>query len=532
MLQRIISYSLILIFFSLHFNALSNPKIDSLQKLLARQKEDSSKVKTLWKLCILSRKDSFEKALDYGNKALNLARKLNAEKAISNSYFILGETYADNGDFKQGILMLQKAIESTKDSSIQSKAMNSLANAYQNSGNLNESYVWNKKCLELAEKINNQPLVASSLGNLGTTYLFLSQPSKALDYYLQARKIFEEIRDNNGLSVCYSNIGVIYEGMNDFEKAMEYNQKSLALDLKSGSMDGLAASYGNMAILFYKQRKFKESYEAHSKSLYYYKKINYKLEAAREMVNIYNLHFTLYDSIYSGKEQENNYKALMDSLKALMPTLIEANDKTFGTILLSTLAGIQIKLKNYDKAENNIELGLKFANEINAKNRELEFYQLLVLLYTKKGDYKKALELQHKYTELYKTYTDLNLAAEISGKDMLFSFNKKVLADSLKNEADKKLKDEEIKNGQLKLNQEKMIKYSLFGGFSIVLIFSILLFKRFKITTKQKAVIEEQKKMVEEKQQAIVDSINYAKRIQKAFMSNEKYIDKKLKDLM
>jgi phosphoserine phosphatase RsbU/P len=41
--------------------------------------------------------------------------------------------------------------------------------------------------------------------------------------------------------------------------------------------------------------------------------------------------------------------------------------------------------------------------------------------------------------------------------------------------------------------------------------------------------LQHQKKLLQEKQNEIVDSIKYAKRIQKASMPNEKYIDKKLK---
>jgi tetratricopeptide (TPR) repeat protein len=497
-------------------------KIDSLQKVLANQKEDSSKVKTLWNLSVLSRSGSNEAAMTYAVKALELARQINFERAIGASYFLLGETYSQHGDFTHGIEMFQKAIDASKDTIIIVRSMNGIANAYQYSGNLNESYIWNTKCLALAQRSGIKAMIASSLGNIGSTYLFLSQTGKALDYYLQARTIFEELGNYLGLSACYANIGVIYDGMNDLDKAMEYNQKSLEIDLKTGKIDGLAANYGNIAILYNKKKKYKEAYEAHRKSLSYYKKINYKLESAREMLNIYNLHYTLYDSIYTGKEKEKNYKALMDSLRELMPTLIQANDKAFGTILLSTLAGIQIRLKSFDKAVNNLNLGLQFAKEIKAKNRELEFYDLFVFLYNKKKDFKKALQYQQKYTEEYKKYKEAMIAEDVQGKEMLFSFNKKVMADSLKNDAEKKLKDEEIKTGQLKLQQEKIIEYALFGGLAIVLVFSFLLFKRFKITSKQKEIIEEQKKLVERKQKEVLDSIHYAKRIQIAQIPTEK----------
>jgi hypothetical protein len=57
------------------------------------------------------------------------------------------------------------------------------------------------------------------------------------------------------------------------------------------------------------------------------------------------------------------------------------------------------------------------------------------------------------------------------------------------------------------------------------------MFNRFKVTQKQKSIIEhqkeiveEQKKIVEEKQKEVLDSITYARRIQMAQIPSEKRV--------
>ena len=72
----------------------------------------------------------------------------------------------------------------------------------------------------------------------------------------------------------------------------------------------------------------------------------------------------------------------------------------------------------------------------------------------------------------------------------------------------------------------------------LVLIFSMFLFNRFRVTQKQKKVIEEQKVEVDtayeklhEKNKEVIDSINYASRIQRALITSERYIQKNLKKL-
>lgn len=52
-----------------------------------------------------------------------------------------------------------------------------------------------------------------------------------------------------------------------------------------------------------------------------------------------------------------------------------------------------------------------------------------------------------------------------------------------------------------------------------------------KFTEMQKKLIEEQKRIVEDKQKGIIDSIRYARRIQRSLLPTEKYLDKQLNQL-
>jgi Ca2+/Na+ antiporter len=65
----------------------------------------------------------------------------------------------------------------------------------------------------------------------------------------------------------------------------------------------------------------------------------------------------------------------------------------------------------------------------------------------------------------------------------------------------------------------------------LVLIFAIYVYKSFKERQRVNIEITLQKQIIEEKQNEIVDSIHYAKRIQTALITSEKYIDKNLNRL-
>jgi serine phosphatase RsbU (regulator of sigma subunit) len=75
----------------------------------------------------------------------------------------------------------------------------------------------------------------------------------------------------------------------------------------------------------------------------------------------------------------------------------------------------------------------------------------------------------------------------------------------------------------------------LIAGLLLVLVFAVFMFNRFKITQKQKHLIEikeketqQQKILIEDKQKEIVDSINYAQRIQKALLAGDSLLQNSL----
>jgi serine phosphatase RsbU (regulator of sigma subunit) len=84
-------------------------------------------------------------------------------------------------------------------------------------------------------------------------------------------------------------------------------------------------------------------------------------------------------------------------------------------------------------------------------------------------------------------------------------------------------KNHEIERQTMQNSRQKL--FSVFVALVLLLVaaFSLALYNRFKLTKKQKATIEE-------KQKEIVDSINYARRIQHALMATEDQLKTRLTD--
>ena len=79
--------------------------------------------------------------------------------------------------------------------------------------------------------------------------------------------------------------------------------------------------------------------------------------------------------------------------------------------------------------------------------------------------------------------------------------------------------------------RQKIIMLSVIAVLILVLIFSIFIYRSFLQKKKANKEILYQKNIIEEKQKEILDSIYYARRIQRALITSEKYIARNLKEM-
>ncbi len=68
---------------------------------------------------------------------------------------------------------------------------------------------------------------ASMNSTLGTCYYFKADFSIAIEYYLKALKIDEEISNKKGIAADMGNVGMVYFNQSNYTKALEYYLKAL-----------------------------------------------------------------------------------------------------------------------------------------------------------------------------------------------------------------------------------------------------------------------------------------------------------------
>ena len=113
---------------------------------------------------------------------------------------------------------------------------------------------------------------------------------------------------------------------------------------------------------------------------------------------------------------------------------------------------------------------------------------------------------------------------------MTFDFEKKEAIAEAEHKSE--LKNQNVISEE-KSRKQSIITWTVVFGLLLVLVFAGYIFRSLRITRKQKRIIEVQKSqvehqklLVEEHQKEIIDSITYARRIQRSLLPSEKYIEK------
>jgi tetratricopeptide (TPR) repeat protein len=198
------------------------------------------------------------------------------------------------------------------------------------------------------------------------------------------------------------------------------------------------------------------------------------------------------------------------------------NDKAGIAKSYICIGSIYTTNKNHSEAISYYSKALALAKEIGIANEIRESARLLYKSYKVTGNRDLALSMYELATEMRDSIEKMDYKKEIFRQEFKFIYDKKAEADSIKSNQAKVIAAAKIaaQNAQLEKRQAQLY-YLIFGAF-ILLTFVFIMYNRFKITKRQKLIIEKQKHLVVEQNKEILDSINYAKRIQSAYLPDER----------
>jgi serine phosphatase RsbU (regulator of sigma subunit) len=415
---------------------------------------------------------------------------------------------------------LYQITTSSQNDTIRAEAHMKIGMELSSIGSYDESFEHHQNALELYKKANNSIGISKSLNSLGVVSRGKGDYSTAMDYYFESLKICEKGENKKGQAIALSNIGVVYMRQKDFDKALDYFNKALVIDKETKNLVGEAYDYGNIAIL-YSNLKQKDS-------ALYYNRMGEKmlLEAGDEkaLIQTYNVIGGLF-------LEENQFDSALFYYDLGLKIANKLNLKE--QQVLSSVSTAQVYWrsgKNVDKAMVLCKNALVKAEELGNKRMIQNACDCISISAELNGDFKMAYDYYIKVVQLDKQIYNLQNDKKFARIEMQHEYSKKE-AELL---AEKK-REQEISVEKQKRQQTIIISV----GFVLILvvIFFLILLRRFKVIKEQKQVIEikereaqDQKTLVEEKNKEITDSIQYAKRIQSAILPPDKVVKEYLKE--
>lgn len=373
---------------------------------------------------------------------------------------------------------------------------------------------------KLATQLNDLTTLAHALNNTGMVYANMADFPKAIENYNKALAIRQKINDPSTISYTLNNLGMVYRAQGDFDNAMSYFKKALIIQNQLNDLQGLAATYNNTGLIHYSTGKIDSSIYEFNNALLRYEKLGNKQGVATCLINM-GMIKGLSGSPKEGLIYLERAVAILDSI----------HDRKSMVSAKLSIASMFAKNKDIPNAIKHSQSALTLAQTVGFPEEIRNAAKYLYTFYKMQGNDRAAMENYELFIVMRDSINNEEGKKASIKSQLKYEYEKKAAADSVKVAEEKKVTAAQLK-------QEKTQRYALYGGLGLVGIFALFMVNRFQVTNRQKKLIESQKKIVEEqkhiveeKQKEILDSIYYARRIQRALVTSDYYIERELKKL-
>jgi len=459
-------------------------EIDSLKQIINTLNDDTNKVNKFNNLSNEFNINEFkDSSFNYAYKAKALSEKLGFKKGIAKSYMHIGLFYQKMGNSPEAIKNYFEGAKIWEQiGGMAGHAHGSYANIggiYGSLGNYEEALKNWKVALKISKQMDSKESMALDYHYIGQNYLAMNNYSEAQKNNFEALNLRKDLNDKWGMGSSYNNIGNVYFSLDNYEEALQSYNLALNIWAELGDSTELSRIYGNIGNVFEKHGDLDDA-------------LTYYLESLKiqELVNDGNVAWC-YNKIIK----------------------------------------IYNKQKKYKEAERDGNYALLSAKDMDVLHLVAELNQTLSETYVGLGNARKAVDCYQTFIAARDSLKNEESAKKAAKLASNFEFDKKEMAAKL-------IQDEKDLRTFEEKKKQKIIIWSVCSILLLVFTLTIFIFRGYKQKQKannelavKNATIERQKQDVEEKQKEILDSIHYAKRIQRSMMPSERLIEKNMKKL-
>lgn len=397
---------------------------------------------------------------------------------------------------KQGqplIDSLLKELPRSKDDTLKVKLLINLSLEYENVSP-DDGIKYGKQALELAGRVQWKKGIARANNNIGGNYNAKSDFPQAMDYYLKALTINEELGDKEGIATNSVNIGIIYYNQLDYNKALDYYLKALSINETLYSDDKaiaamtpperqklkkqLAANLVDIGTLYstLPVPDYAKAREYYQRSLFINQQINNK-EGIGE----------IYSNIGADFFAQNNYPQALKYDFMSLAIYQGLGNKDGISANLGAIGATYLAIAK-DSGSTHIADSLVPADKSTIIGKAIEYLNNGIAICRETGNLTYIIQFSHDASDAYMLAGNCadaykNLQLYTTTKDSVFSQQNTMKIEGLEKQREKELNDRFIKLQQSKIRNENLFTAT---GFAVLLLIIAIIIRYSRRVTKEK----------------------------------------------
>ncbi len=477
-----------------------------------------------------------EMVLDFFRQSYVVFSDIDHQMGMANALNNMANIYLLTDQMDSAVHNYLASIEiklATGDTASAASSYLNIGMTYQRRGGLEAADEYFQKAIDLYNNGGNQTEIHKAYIALGDLYIQQGKIDMGIEHYLKALAAAENLNDLYSQGLVLNKLAALYHDQEEPLKSEKYYLKSMAIYGQMDSRVGLAQAKNNLGFLYATMGRLDEAVDLYHEVLEVFDSESELHSATQTRANLAD--------IYLEREQYSKaYELYMQSFE---------ERKKLGN---SSLIGvINTKLAEYHLTTGNPEKAISYGKEgyrIARENGDVPYLKTaantLYRVYKSLGRKGEALDFYEMYVHMRDSIVNDKNTRAIIQQRFQYEYNKKALADSIREAQEDAIFEAELAaekaiSTQRELERDRATDRNIYLALVLVLALVLggFLFNRFRVTAKQKEIISDQKAVVdqaysqlEEKNTEILDSINYAKRIQAAILPPQKLVKEYLQN--
>ncbi len=343
-----------------------------------------------------------KEALSWGERALELAKKLGESSAMAWSYCRMAPVFMGKGDIGRGIECAEKALKISLDNNFAEIAIE----AYLNLGVVLpvEEDERRLECLEKAYELARRAGITSSISRWGSIlawmYAFMGDTEKGLRLAEESVTLDRKANDLFDLSWSMEALGFVHHLLGEWDNGEQCYKEALINAEKSHSYQVAAYGNGALGILYFDKGEYAKARECFEKMCQILEKAGAKLPPI-----LHGYYFVVNAGTYIELGEMGKAKTLIDEMQE---SAVQAKNK--GLIASVDLSrAIQLRAeRKWTESLKSFEKGLQELETLNARRWGLYWFAEMLYEYAQvylerneEGDRERAHGLLNRALELF-----------------------------------------------------------------------------------------------------------------------------------